>query len=133
MERYRLAGGGVVRLRPGTTDAKVFDEIFIERVYARALEAAPCPTRTIADLGANIGLSVIELLRRFPRARAVAVEPDASNVALLKETSARRASRTGAWRFARSRGRRKAAPSWSIRATEFGVCAGARPPRAGSR
>jgi FkbM family methyltransferase len=85
MERCRLAGGGVVRLRPGTTDARVFDEIFIERVYARALEAAPWPVRTIADLGANIGLSVVELLRRFPRARAVAVEPDAGNFALLQE------------------------------------------------
>lgn len=82
---YCLAGGGAVRLRPGTTDRKVFDEVLIDRVYAPALSPLPRGLLTIVDLGANIGLSTIALLREFPLARAVAVEPDPGNFQLLEE------------------------------------------------
>ncbi len=82
---YRLSGGGAITLRPGTTDIKVFDEVFIDRVYAAPLATGPRDVRTIVDLGANIGLSAIALLRAFPEARAVAVEPDPGNFRVLEE------------------------------------------------
>jgi hypothetical protein len=48
-----------VALRRDTTDAKAFDEIFIERVYASGLAALPGNLRhiTLIDLGAYTGLA----------------------------------------------------------------------------
>lgn len=80
---YRLKGGAVIRLREGSTDWKVFDEIFIERVYESY--APDSALGVIVDLGANIGLSAIFLLWKFPESRMVAVEPDAGNFAMLLE------------------------------------------------
>ena len=79
---YRLRGGARVTLRPRTTDAKVFDEIFIEQVYAPCVEALagdPGPF-TLLDLGAYTGLSALFFARKLPRVdRIVAVEPDPAN------------------------------------------------------
>src|SRR5580704_17179033 len=57
--RYRLRGGVSVALRKGTTDSKVFDEIFVERVYQQGLAALPANLGhvTLIDLGAYTGLS----------------------------------------------------------------------------
>ena len=48
-------------LRKGTTDFKVFDEIFVERAYAPCVAALPRNLGRVAliDLGANIGLSAL--------------------------------------------------------------------------
>lgn len=73
-------------LRPGTTDRKVFDEVFIDQIYApalRCLEGIRQPT--IVDLGANIGLSTVFFLNALPAATATAVEPDPGNFDLLRE------------------------------------------------
>lgn len=84
--RYRLRGGGSIELREGTTDRKVFEEIFLSRVYApfAALSqsdgAAPL---VLVDLGANIGLSAIYLSRALQPDWIVAVEPDLANYAML--------------------------------------------------
>jgi FkbM family methyltransferase len=89
---YRLRGGGSVILRNGTTDSKVFDEIFVERAYAACVAGLPANLGpvTLIDVGANIGLSVLYLFRALG-ARAlevteiIAVEPDPHNFrALLK-------------------------------------------------
>jgi FkbM family methyltransferase len=89
---YRLRGGVSVTLRKGTTDTKVFDEIFVEGAYAPCLAALPdtLDRVTLIDLGANIGLSVLYLARELD-ARAVrvdhiiAVEPDPDNFRMLAE------------------------------------------------
>jgi FkbM family methyltransferase len=90
--RYRLRGGVSVALRRGTTDAKVFDEIFIERVYASGLAALPDNPRhiTLIDLGAYTGLSALFFAREFAVLgiivdRIIAVEPDPDNLRLLSE------------------------------------------------
>jgi FkbM family methyltransferase len=44
--------------------------------------------RTIVDAGANIGISTILLARRAPNARILAVEPERSNVAVLRRNVA---------------------------------------------
>ena len=85
---YRLTRGGSVGLRPGSTDFQVFEEIFVERVYARFTGLLP-ESGTIVDLGANIGLSAIFLGRAVPGSRVIAVEPDAGNYAMLLENVAR--------------------------------------------
>jgi FkbM family methyltransferase len=89
---YRLRGGRSggtvsVRLRMGTTDSRVFDEIFLERVYARCLAALPDhlgPVNVI-DLGANIGLSALFFARELAVNEIIAVEPDPDNFRMLSE------------------------------------------------
>jgi FkbM family methyltransferase len=89
---YRLRGGVSVAIRKGTTDSKVFDEIFVERVYAPCLAALPdhLGQVTLIDLGANIGLSALYIAQELG-ARAlgvdeiIAVEPDPDNFRLLSE------------------------------------------------
>ena len=85
--RYRLRGGRSLVLRKGTTDSKVFDEIFVERVYAPCVEALPdhLGRVTLVDLGANIGLSVLFLARALEVAEIIAVEPDPDNFRLLSD------------------------------------------------
>lgn len=68
--------------RPGTTDAKVFYQIFILREYS-CLDDIP-NAALIIDCGANVGYSSAYFLSRFPRARLIAVEPDIENARILE-------------------------------------------------
>jgi FkbM family methyltransferase len=83
---YRLKDGTWVHLRGGTTDSKVFDEVFIDQIYAPFANAIPYELRSpvLVDLGANIGLSALFLERRLRFDRIVAVEPDPENVKALR-------------------------------------------------
>jgi FkbM family methyltransferase len=69
-----------IALRSGTSDAATFVQIFLRGDLDFPVAAEP---GVIVDGGANIGLSALYLHRRFPRARIVAVEFEASNFALL--------------------------------------------------
>jgi FkbM family methyltransferase len=80
---YRLRDGSTVFLRQGTTDCKVFDEVFIEQIYAPFVEAAGKP-RILVDLGANVGLSTLFLDRRIGFDHVIAVEPDFGNLQALR-------------------------------------------------
>jgi len=98
VRRYRLRGGGAVSLRCGSTDRKVFDEIFLEQIYAPGvalLPAASAPT-ILVDLGANIGLSTVYLARRLNLTAVVAVEPCPENFRMLVENTQTLAGRCNA-------------------------------------
>jgi FkbM family methyltransferase len=99
---YCLPGGISVALRKGTTDFKVFDEIFVERAYAPCVAGLPTNLGpvTLIDLGANIGLSVLSLTRALEVIEIIAVEPDPDNFRLLSGNLRRAglASRTTALR-----------------------------------
>lgn len=69
--------------RARTSDLNVFYQIFIEREY-RCLDDVRSAD-FIIDCGANVGYSTAYMLSRFPNARVVAVEPDSSNFACLKQ------------------------------------------------
>jgi FkbM family methyltransferase len=83
----RLRGGASVVLRKGTTDGKVFDEIFIERVYAPGLAALPRDLGpvTLIDLGAYTGLSALFIARELAVNEVIALEPDPGNFRMLSE------------------------------------------------
>jgi FkbM family methyltransferase len=81
----RLAAPIVLRSAP-SSDAQVFDQIFIEREY-QSIEQISTP-RLILDLGANIGLSSLYFAREFPQAEIIAVEPDPGNFAMLQKNVA---------------------------------------------
>jgi len=91
-------GDGVVHVRRGSTDANVFDQIFVMRDYdvrrfrqwKRVIQTyndmvARGPKPLILDFGANTGLSARYLSHLFPGASIVAVEPEAGNFSMLQD------------------------------------------------
>ncbi len=69
-------------LRTRTTDPSTCKQVFLKTEYALDLARQP---RVIIDAGANIGLTSIYFTYRFPDARIIAIEPEATNFALLKK------------------------------------------------
>jgi FkbM family methyltransferase len=70
-----------LRLR-GSSDLQVFEEIFVDDVYAGLRDLRE--PAVILDLGANIGLSSAYFLSAFPGTRVIAVEPDERNLAVCR-------------------------------------------------
>lgn len=73
-----------VYARPGTSDLAAFEGVF-GGAYAVHLRTEP---RLIFDLGANVGYASIYLALRYPSARVLAVEPEASNAAVARRNAA---------------------------------------------
>jgi len=69
-----------IYLRTRTTDLSVYDEILIRGEYAVTLPFSP---ETIVDVGANIGIASIFFSLKYPNARVIAIEAEASNFAAL--------------------------------------------------
>jgi FkbM family methyltransferase len=69
-----------VHLRMRTSDPSTYAEILLRGEYAFDLPFSP---RTIVDAGANIGMASIYFAHRYPEAKIIAIEPEASNFALL--------------------------------------------------
>jgi FkbM family methyltransferase len=72
--------------RPGTTDAYVFRQIFLEREYACIDDAND--VHLVVDCGANVGYSSAYFLSRYPDTHVIAVEPDEGNFAMLQRNTA---------------------------------------------
>lgn len=89
--RLRALDGDAVGIRPGTTDPEVLIGAFFGRYH---LPGAPLnEPRLIWDLGANIGLTMLQMATQFPAARVVGVELDPGNIALAERNLARVAER----------------------------------------
>jgi FkbM family methyltransferase len=73
-------------IRVGTSDAWLCRQILVHGQYAQNLPFTP---KTIVDAGANIGLASIYYARRYPQARIISVEAEASNYAVLTRNVAR--------------------------------------------
>jgi FkbM family methyltransferase len=69
-----------VHLRLRTTDQFLYAEILLQGLYAFDLPFTP---KTIVDAGANIGMASIYFAHRYPEAKIVAIEPEASNFDML--------------------------------------------------
>lgn len=72
-------------LRPGATDVGVLKKVFVNQEYALPFPLRP---RVIVDAGANIGMASLYFSHQFPDARIIAIEPEASNFAILRENCA---------------------------------------------
>lgn len=72
--------GYPIYLRTRTSDLSVYREILIRGEYDAALPFSP---RTIVDAGANIGMASIFFTRKYPEAKVIAIEAEASNFAAL--------------------------------------------------
>jgi FkbM family methyltransferase len=75
-----------VLCRPHTSDADVFQQIFIEREYSCLDDLRRVDF--VVDCGANVGYSTAYFLSRFAGATAIAVEPDPGNFELLRQNLA---------------------------------------------
>lgn len=83
--RIPLSGSQApVLVRPDTSDPFIFEEIFILDEYDFPVQGTP---RLIFDIGANVGYTSIYFARKYPQARIFAVEPEASNLRLLRENT----------------------------------------------
>jgi FkbM family methyltransferase len=69
------------RVRCRTTDIFVLLEVFADRQYQMPVGFRP--PQVIVDAGANIGLTSLFFVSRYPEARIVAIEPDDENFELL--------------------------------------------------
>lgn len=72
-------------VRPGTSDALTFDEVFVAREYELPLQ--DFSPRHILDLGANVGYASVLFAARWPQAKILAVEPERENMMLLKRNT----------------------------------------------
>jgi FkbM family methyltransferase len=80
---FRIPGlNGSLKARWATSDISVFHSIFLSGHYGALGEAQA--VRTIVDCGANVGYSGVYLMRQFPAAKLVAIEPEQHNVELCR-------------------------------------------------
>lgn len=73
-------------VRPGTTDAIVFEDVLVRRDYG-CLPITVSPN-FIIDAGANAGFASVFFLNRYPHSRIVAIEPDSGNFAMVQKNTA---------------------------------------------
>jgi FkbM family methyltransferase len=98
VHNWTIPGIGPASLRPGTTDAEVFRQVFTHREYdlsrlrrldqVKALYDAILKEGReplIIDAGANIGVASLWFAHQFPHARIIAVEPEPANAALCRK------------------------------------------------
>jgi FkbM family methyltransferase len=93
-QAYRLrSSDAVVFVRHGAPDVAALGEVFYEAQYeppaeiAKALDELGRPP-SVLDLGANVGYFSAFAATRFPGAHVVAIEPDMTNIPLLRRTAA---------------------------------------------
>ncbi len=80
--RLRALGGGAVACRPGSSDYCVFYDAFYQGHHAPPADLER--VRTILDLGANVGATMLEMAARLPAARILGVELDRANWELCR-------------------------------------------------
>jgi FkbM family methyltransferase len=69
-----------IHLRIGTTDEFIYRSVLLKQEYAFDLPFCP---KTIVDAGANIGTTSIYFANKYPGAKIIAIEAEASNFAVL--------------------------------------------------
>jgi FkbM family methyltransferase len=74
-----IEGGRFVLIRTGTTDTKVYKDIWIDKAYA-PIGGSPA---VIVDAGGHIGLAAAYFATRYPSADIYVIEPDDANFAML--------------------------------------------------
>lgn len=76
--------GKALVLRKGTSDVRTLYQIGVQReIWLPFHFAAP----RIIDAGANIGLSIREFLKQYPRAEVAGIEPAANNFSILRRNT----------------------------------------------
>ena len=71
-------------VRPRTSDRNMFGDVLLDREYELELDPSPA---FIIDAGANVGYTSVCMAHRHPGAKIVAIEPEASNFAMLERNT----------------------------------------------
>jgi len=71
-----------VVLRRGTSDIWCLQNVLLDHEYNTPFPVDP---KVIIDAGANIGMATLFFTHKYPRAKIVAIEPEASNFAILSK------------------------------------------------
>ncbi len=72
-------------VRPRTSDRNMFADVLLDREYELAMDPPPA---FIIDAGANVGYTSVFMANRYPGAQIIAIEPEASNFAMLEKNTA---------------------------------------------
>lgn len=72
-------------IRKGTSDIRVFKQIFLDEVYY--FFPQDFTPKVIIDAGANVGYSAVWFACKFTSAKIMAIEPEKSNFDLLKKNT----------------------------------------------
>ncbi|PQJ20611.1 FkbM family methyltransferase [Tenacibaculum sp. SG-28] len=72
------------KIRSKTSDIPIFQQVFFNGEYNIPLDFEP---KNIIDAGANIGLAAIFFSNKYPNAKIISIEPEASNFLLLEENT----------------------------------------------
>jgi FkbM family methyltransferase len=118
-----LRGGPRLSLRTYSSDPDVFRQVFIEAQYELPIRLSGV-TRVI-DAGANVGLSTLYFLLRYPEATVVALEPEESNHELCAANTRAfgercRVLRAALWSHPTSLSVIASDAAWSTRVLEVG-------------
>src|SRR5215467_5292965 len=81
IRKVRFQGGVQLSYRLNKGDLHSIREVWFDEAYRLPFD---CPSGTLLDLGANIGLTSLWLAKRYPIERVIAVEPDRSNAMLAR-------------------------------------------------
>jgi FkbM family methyltransferase len=76
---------GRFRIRSGSTDLHVFQQIFLYDDYVLSLDFQP---KFIVDAGAYVGYSAIYFSQAYPDAKIASIEPSSSNFSALEFNTA---------------------------------------------
>jgi len=79
-----LRNGTKYLVRAGTTDLAAVNEAAILNPYLRSPYIVLPEDATVIDIGANIGAFTMQVARRCPRGRILAVEPVSANVQMIE-------------------------------------------------
>lgn len=81
--KLRSLNGKEVFCRPNTSDAKVLWDVFYHGCHLPPRKLKD--NCLILDLGANIGLTMVDFALRYPKARVIGVELDSENAELATQ------------------------------------------------
>lgn len=79
-----------VRVRRGSSDRNVFNQVFVYREYDHP--ELPASAELIVDAGANVGYSAVFFACKYPGATVVAIEPEDANFEALQANTRRHPS-----------------------------------------
>jgi FkbM family methyltransferase len=73
-------------IRPNSKDKSIFNHIILEEDYDIELRYDP---KVIIDCGSYTGFSSVFFAKKYPKAKIICLEPDASNFSFLKKNTAK--------------------------------------------
>lgn len=74
----------MITLRPGTSDQDIHTDVFVRQYH---VPPDPITPKSILDLGANIGLTMLHYSQLWPEAKILGVELDEANAELARHNS----------------------------------------------